>query len=147
MNCDYNFDNDTWNCISDQAKNFIQELLEPDETKRLTGEGAIQHEWLTKRPLSKRTSLYMLDDEFMSKVNKRIEYHAENNLLKRIGLSIIAHKSSADEIMKLRQAFRKYDTNNDGVICFDDFKSGMEKFGQDGPEIKAIFDKMVCKYI
>lgn len=142
MNCQYDFDHEIWNRISYRAKDFVSELLELDAEKRLTGENALKHEWLRQHSQS-----IILDDEFMSKVQKRIEYHADSNLLKRIGLSIIAHKSSAEEIMKLRQAFRRFDTNNDGVISFSDFKLAMEKFGHTDSEVKEIFDKMVCRGI
>jgi len=46
MNCDYDFDDECWDDVSDIAKDFIQKLLVKEPDQRLTAEGAIAHPWL-----------------------------------------------------------------------------------------------------
>lgn len=37
-----------WDCISDQAKDLVQKMLEKDPEKRLTATEALQHPWFNK---------------------------------------------------------------------------------------------------
>jgi len=47
MNCDYDFDDECWDDVSELAKDFIQKLLVKDPQQRMTAEEAIEHAWLT----------------------------------------------------------------------------------------------------
>ncbi len=44
----YNFDTEEWNCISDDAKNFIRRLLEKDVKKRYSALEALADPWIKK---------------------------------------------------------------------------------------------------
>lgn len=44
--CDYDFDNEVWDSISRDAKKFIERLIEPNMTRRLTVEQALSHPWI-----------------------------------------------------------------------------------------------------
>ena len=46
LTCDYDFDDEIWDCISDEAKDFISKLLEPNRDKRLKPEEAMKHKWI-----------------------------------------------------------------------------------------------------
>jgi len=47
MNAEYDFPEDYWKDISENAKDFIRKLLIVDPKKRLTGKTALQHPWLS----------------------------------------------------------------------------------------------------
>ena len=48
--CDYDFDPEhLWQDISDECKNLIEGLLEPNVTKRLTPDKALKHPWLANQ--------------------------------------------------------------------------------------------------
>lgn len=47
MKADYDFPEDYWSDISNDAKDFIRKLLVVDPTKRMTGKDALKHRWLT----------------------------------------------------------------------------------------------------
>ena len=49
-NGEIDFDETYWRDRSDQVKDFIKSLIDKDEDKRLTAEGALKHPWLTKTP-------------------------------------------------------------------------------------------------
>jgi calcium/calmodulin-dependent protein kinase (CaM kinase) II/calcium/calmodulin-dependent protein kinase I len=44
---DYVFHKEFWDPISEEAKDFIESLLEVDPRKRLTAAEALEHEWMT----------------------------------------------------------------------------------------------------
>lgn len=50
----FTFPNSKWYGISDEAKDFIRSLLEPDPKKRPTAPQALQHTWLTSSTTSER---------------------------------------------------------------------------------------------
>jgi Ca2+-binding EF-hand superfamily protein len=55
---------------------------------------------------------------------------------------VIAHKSSTEEILELRKAFDQYDCGHDGVITFEEFKSGLQKVNYDDDDMHEIFDSI-----
>jgi len=45
-NCDYDFDVETWNNVSPEAKDFVSRLLIADPDKRMTCEDMLNHPWM-----------------------------------------------------------------------------------------------------
>ena len=45
--CDYEYNQNVWNKVSKDAKNFIDKLIEPNLNKRMTVEQALAHPWIT----------------------------------------------------------------------------------------------------
>ena len=46
--CKYTFEEEPWNGISDEAKDFISSLLVFDSSKRMTASEALEHKWIKK---------------------------------------------------------------------------------------------------
>jgi calcium/calmodulin-dependent protein kinase I len=46
MKADYDFPEDYWKDVSEEAKDFIRRLLVVDPSKRMTGKDALKHPWL-----------------------------------------------------------------------------------------------------
>lgn len=84
----------------------------------------------------------LLNREFVDNLYESIVYQSECSLMKKIGLLIIAHNSSPQNIVQLRLAFQELDKNNDGIITFDDFKEAIKEFVHDDAEIKNFFQKL-----
>jgi hypothetical protein len=53
----------------------------------------------------------------MEHVAGHITNYGKAGEMKKLSLMVIAHKSSTDDIMKLRKVFDQYDASNDGEIC------------------------------
>ena len=138
MRCDYNFDEEVWSYISEDAKSFIAQLIEVNPELRLTPRDASKHVWLQN--LNK---VSILDRVYTDRLYKSAKFESESSLLKKIALLIIARNASLTEINKLRLAFQEYDTDNDGVITFDDFHSALKDFEYTEEEIRLFFDKLV----
>jgi len=47
--------------------------------------------------------------------------------LKRTTLSLIASRIPEDQILSLRQAFSKMDTNGDGQLTYEELKEGLQE--------------------
>lgn len=99
MRCDYSFQKDYWKVISDEGKNFIDQLLVLDPKKRMDAGQALQHIWLSKEfPLSDR-----VPDELTSDAVKgNLCRYKNTSQLKKIALNVIAHKVSKRNLYQKR---------------------------------------------
>jgi len=81
MKADYDFPEDYWSDISNDAKDFIRKLLVVDPKKRMSGKEALKHRWLTgnaSEVLLKKVSDKMKSYVFARKENSVIlggEFH------------------------------------------------------------------------
>lgn len=120
----YTFYSTTWEHISDEAKDFVDKLIEVDPNVRMNAVEALNHKWLSKEfNISERSPNATL----MESVHENIINYGAVSEFKKLALMVIAHKSTTDEILELRQAFDAFDTGNTGTISFDDFKIAMKK--------------------
>jgi len=118
----FSFYASTWDHLSQESKDFVSALIVVDPKTRLDGGQALNHKWLSDEfPLSERIP----DEEFLGSVQESIASYADVGEFKKMALMVIAHKSSSAEIVELRKAFDAYDTTNDGVISFTEFKTAM----------------------
>lgn len=141
----YNFTSQRWDRISKEAKDFISKLLVISEEKRMTAQKALKHRWLSKQfKLQDRQA----DDRSTAELAKDSLMHYKNTcLLKKIALNVIAHKSSTREILNLRKIFDQYDTANDGVISFQEFKNALRSSNYPKDLIAEIFHSIVSVLI
>jgi serine/threonine protein kinase len=56
-NCRYSFEAETWQDVSEEAKDFVKKILVADPKKRLTSEQIFNHPWM-KASLSHDTKLH-----------------------------------------------------------------------------------------
>jgi len=135
-NCDYNFDDSVWSNISDEAKKFISSCIQIDPSHRPRAEVALRADFLTKRPH------HNFNVHTMKKVQESLVAYAQCNKLKQLALMVIAHKSSMDEVTKLRQVFSKYDSDKDGIISLTEFKTALADSNFSEEDIDTIFQKL-----
>lgn len=58
-------------------------------------------------------------------------------------LQVVANLSSPDEIRELRKCFDTYDTSNDGIISYEEFKLGLQEAKNINTSLKTVFDSVV----
>jgi len=68
---DYSFPEDHWSNISEDAKNFIRQLLVLDPAKRLTAKEALQHPWIEGKKISNKFNLRSSLDNYQSSTKRR----------------------------------------------------------------------------
>lgn len=59
--CDYEFHEEEWSNISDEAKSFVSSLIEPNREKRMKPGQALNHPWLKKNAPSKSLDSSILE--------------------------------------------------------------------------------------
>jgi calcium-dependent protein kinase len=139
MRCDYTFEKDYWKPISSEAKDFISKLLVLDPKIRYNATQAQQHEWLSKEfKLADRIPR----ESFQTAVADNLLVYKDTAQLKKVALNIIAHRSSAEEILQLRQCFDAYDTANNGIISFEEFREALAKANYSEKDIKDMFESV-----
>jgi len=82
MNCDYDFDDECWDNVSDIAKDFIQKLLVKDPEQRMTAEDAINHTWLTTEGSDKQLNIGSKFSEYNTKrKEEQLNFNPQNSLI------------------------------------------------------------------
>lgn len=134
---EYNFDAPAWKYVSKEAKDFVKHLLEVDPNKRWNAQKALNSAWLKKE--ADMVHVKLGKDVIEDLEHNGLETYQESSDLKKLALHVIAHKSTTEEIFKLRAAFDEFDENNDGTITYKEFKSALAKSGYDQKSIDSMF--------
>ncbi|KAL3793600.1 hypothetical protein ACHAWO_001649 [Cyclotella atomus] len=145
MRCQYRFDHRDWDGISQDAKDFVSSLIVYDPNKRFSAKKALDHPWLKKNSNEKDIRAlveYKKQTSLMNHVHDNIIGYARMSSLKRIASVVVAHKSSAAEILEIRKAFEAYDTEKDGVISLSEFKAVFSQFNYTDEEMNDMFDNV-----
>jgi len=72
---------------------------------------------------------------------KNFTKYTETNKIKNLALTFIASRINDNEVNDLKNFFIKMDLNKDGIITFDELKTGLKKMNVnlDSNEIKELF--------
>jgi len=141
INVDYNFNGKGWKNVSDEAKDFVAHCLIAQPKMRMTAVQACDSTWLTNMKQLEGKSR-MSQEEFISTVKENLEAYAGACELKKIALTIVAHKSNSNEILMLLNAFKEIDKDHDGEISKQDFIELMSGFDYTREEIDSMFSKL-----
>jgi len=137
LKCDYDFKGRRWGQVTNQGKNFVSDLLQYDPDHRPSAEEAKQSIWLN---MELSSSIRTANAEDMEQVANSIEKFSTHKTLKKLGLMLIAHKSTSEEISRLRKAFKKYDKKKSGFIKLEDFNSCLKVYGWNDEYIEHLFN-------
>jgi serine/threonine protein kinase len=74
----FSFADPCWNSITDQAKDFISQLLTKDQTKRPTAEQSLNHPWIVQATES--SLLDIKSDVAISALTNLQNFHARSKL-------------------------------------------------------------------
>ena len=134
----YNMDDDLWKNISDEAKDLIKHML-VNENERFSAKEVLAHPWFKIVNTMKEKKLNIDFNIF-----KR---YSEESTLKKIVLYFIATRLNEKEINELSKLYKKFDTDLDGQISYEEFEKAFLEFQKNNntitqKEIKAIFDKV-----
>eukprot|EP00566_Odontella_aurita_P009884 CAMPEP_0113538188 /NCGR_PEP_ID=MMETSP0015_2-20120614/7231_1 /TAXON_ID=2838 /ORGANISM="Odontella" /LENGTH=431 /DNA_ID=CAMNT_0000437743 /DNA_START=1017 /DNA_END=2312 /DNA_ORIENTATION=+ /assembly_acc=CAM_ASM_000160 len=132
----YDFRGRRWAMISQQAKEFVADLLQVDPDIRSTAEEARKSLWLNR---SFAVTLHLSDD-MKEDVRASISNFSNYSQLQKLALMVVAHKSSSEEIGFLRKAFQKYDTNTEGRIGRKEFWECLVDYGYSQEELDRMFE-------
>lgn len=144
MQCRYNFKAVGWRGVSEEAKDFVSKLLVINPSVRMSAQQALDHPWLKKKeyPILSETDSRR-QNSLLVHVKDNIMAYANMSEMRRIASMVVAHKSSTQEILEMRDAFDKYDVQRDGVISMEEFKAALSEFNYTDDELNDLFIRMV----
>ncbi|KAK1434898.1 hypothetical protein QVD17_00652 [Tagetes erecta] len=117
-----NFKRDPWPKVSDNVKDLVKKMLDPDPKSRLTAQQALEHPWLFNL---KKASNVPLGDV----VKSRLKQFLMMNKLKKQALRVVAEHLSVEEVAGIKDVFHMIDTDNKGKINLEDLRIGLPKLG------------------
>ncbi|KAH1194703.1 Calcium-dependent protein kinase 7 [Glycine max] len=132
------FKRDPWPKVSDNAKDLVKKMLDPDPRRRLTAQEVLDHPWLQNAKKAPNVSLG-------ETVRARLKQFSVMNKLKKRALRVIAEHLTVEEAAGLKEGFQLMDTNNRGKINIDELRVGLHKLGHQVPEsdVQALMEAVV----
>lgn len=125
MRGSFNFDSSAWESISEEAMLFITHLLVVNPGDRPDAEEALKHEWIQKREdLPDRK---VVSTKSLNKIHDNLSNYRHTSELKKLALTVIAHRSTQKEILKLREVFEQFDTEKNGILSYEEFHNALKK--------------------
>ncbi|KAJ4971060.1 hypothetical protein NE237_004159 [Protea cynaroides] len=121
------FKRDPWPKVSDNAKDLVKKMLDPDPKQRLTAQQVIDHPWLQNAKKAPNVNLG-------ESVIARLKQFSAMNKLKKRALRVIAEHLSLEEVAGIKEAFDMMDTEKTGKINLEQLKAGVQKLGHTVPE-------------
>ena len=117
-NIDYDFEDEIFEWVSDEAKDLISKILTP-ESQRLTLEQVLEHPWITHNSSSPDSGIISIN------LVDRLKKFARWTKLRKAVATLIATQVSDIDIKDNIQAFNTIDKNMDGYITLDELERGM----------------------
>ncbi|XP_043806466.1 calcium-dependent protein kinase 8 isoform X2 [Manihot esculenta] len=121
------FKRDPWPKVSDNAKDLVKKMLNPDPKLRLTAQQVLEHPWLQNAKKAPNVSLG-------ETVKARLKQFSVMNKLKKRALRVVAEHLSVEEVAGLKEAFDMMDTAKRGKINIEELRMGLQKLGQPIPD-------------
>eukprot|EP00262_Sarcandra_glabra_P012600 TRINITY_DN327_c0_g1_i4.p1 TRINITY_DN327_c0_g1~~TRINITY_DN327_c0_g1_i4.p1 ORF type:complete len:528 (-),score=86.13 TRINITY_DN327_c0_g1_i4:399-1982(-) len=121
------FKRDPWPKVSDNAKDLVKRMLDPDPKKRLTAQEVLEHPWLQN---AKKAPNVPLGET----VKARLKQFSVMNKFKKRALRVVAEHLSVEEVAGIKEMFKMMDTSNNGQITLEELKIGLQKTGQLVPD-------------
>lgn len=125
-----------WHQVSDVAKDFVTKLLDKNPKRRYTALQAQYHPWLHE---NNDLSDHRPSEDLMNEGHDSILRYNSSGDFKKLALNVIAHQSSAEDVLEIRKLFDQYDTEKNGQITFHEFKEAMSNFDYSEEEIDDMF--------
>ncbi|KAM1000461.1 hypothetical protein ACFX2A_007206 [Malus domestica] len=121
------FKRDPWPRVSDNAKDLVKKMLNPDPKKRLTAQEVLDHHWIQN---AKKAPNVPLGET----VRARLKQFSVMNKLKKRALGVIADHLSVEEVAGIKETFQMMDAGNKGKVTIEELRSGIQQLGQNIPD-------------
>lgn len=127
IRCVVDFKRDPWPKVSDNAKDLVRRMLDPDPKRRLTAQEVLDHQWLQHPNKAPNVSLG-------ETVKARLKQFSMMNKFKKRALRVVAEHLSVEEVADIKESFQIMDINNNGKLTFEELKVGLYKIGHQVPD-------------
>ncbi|XP_008796072.1 calcium-dependent protein kinase 20-like [Phoenix dactylifera] len=116
------FKRDPWPKVSNNAKDLVRQMLDPDPKRRLTAQQVLEHPWLQN---AKKAPNVPLGET----VRARLQQFSVMNKFKKRALRVVAEHLSVEEVADIKEMFEKMDVKGNGRITLEELKSGFHRLG------------------
>ncbi|KAI3996971.1 hypothetical protein MKX01_021247 [Papaver californicum] len=129
------FKRDPWPKVSDNAKDLVKRMLDPDPKKRYSAQEVLDHPWLQNAHKAPNVSLG-------ETVKSRLKQFSMLNKFKKRALRVVAEHLSVEEVADIKEAFGMMDINNNGKITLLELKAGLHKIGHQisDPDLQILME-------
>jgi len=128
------FAHDGWKDISAQGRQLMCDMLQKNTAARCTAARALAHPWVTTLAHGANPNVCL-----HSKVISNLSEFMKDTGLKKMALNVVAREMNENDIEDLKQLFRAFDVNGDGMLTFEEMRIGIMKC-QDPKQSKAGVD-------
>jgi len=119
------FKGEIWQNVSNEAKSFIQKMMERDVNRRYTAAQALNDPWLTQITSSKK-----MDPEIARQaLNNLKNFKTQGKLQRAIWMVLASRRPDQGEKEKLMQVFNALDKEGDGKLSKQGLVEGWAKLG------------------
>ncbi|KAK3444054.1 hypothetical protein EUGRSUZ_A00262 [Eucalyptus grandis] len=129
------FERDPWPKVSEEAKDLVRNMLEPNPYTRLTVQEVLEHKWIQNVDKASNVSLGQ-------NVRTRIKQFSLMNKFKKKVLRVVADNLPDEQVDHIKEMFHVMDTDKNGDLTFEELKHGLHKCGQQvaDPDVQMLMD-------
>lgn len=153
LNLKFDKESKEWNRISDNAKDLISKMLNPNYKLRLSAKECYDHPWI-QHNLKLYEHAYCLEDkkdlELKDKDEKMKEalhnlkkFSVRNKFQQATIAHLIRHVANKSLLDSLKDIFKRFDTDHDGVLSYEEVRSGLQSYCKNHPDEEFDFDDII----
>ena len=117
---EYDFPQEDWGCVSEDAKDLIRKMLTKDERQRVSAKEALQHKWFRITKDDKRNKKVVL-----KAMNNLVGFRADRKLQYAVLNFITSQLTSTADTRDLKAVFLELDINGDGQLSREELIEGL----------------------
>lgn len=107
-----------WKTISEDATDFVKQLLQVDTKKRLSADAALQHPFISNRHFDEETQVD-------AGIIKALRDYGQHSRFRRCCMMMMSWSLSQEEREKVEKYFLALDSKHEGAVTYDQLKKVM----------------------
>ncbi|XVF65468.1 hypothetical protein PTKIN_Ptkin09bG0252000 [Pterospermum kingtungense] len=129
------FGRDPWPKVSDEAKDLVKAMLDPNPYSRMTVQEVLEHPWIRNLEHAPNVNLG-------EHVRTRIKQFCVMSKFKKKVLRVVADNLPNEEIDAITEMFHMMDTDRNGDLSFEELRDGLRQIGHcvADPDVKMLMD-------
>lgn len=135
----FHFNSRRWKKVSSEAMSFCVTILNPDPETRPSAEAALRLPWITNNAFRDEHISIATDTDRMDSIQASIEAFVGYSTLKKLGLMVIAYRSTSEELGFLKNVFSRFDKVQNGEIDENEFALALSAYDYSPEEISNLY--------
>ncbi|XP_062202674.1 calcium-dependent protein kinase 29-like [Phragmites australis] len=116
------FGREPWPKVSENARDLVRKMLDPNPYSRLTAQQVLEHPWIQNASAAPNIPLG-------EAVRSRLKQFTAMNKFKKKALLVVAEYLPTEELEAIRELFHMLDTNKDGHLTVEELRKGLRMIG------------------